>query len=227
MRICVFAISLIVGAALAAVPASSAPFTTTNKAEWQALLLSSADFGFSAPNVALANEVGAPPLDNTALGGPLTFEAGNTGMPVDFTFAANEPGNQVIFVANGLGATPTADHDWIINLAPSPTIFAFGITVLGQGSSGDVFEVRDQAGALLASFDVSGSDTDPLFLGIINDTPIGSVAYEDAAIPGGRIALSVSFGQTASVVPLPATLPLLGAALGLLGLLCRRGQRFA
>ena len=196
------------------------------------LLVSSTDFAIDPDNLALANELSAPPAFNDPLNtGLLTFESGNTGLSTNFTFAV-DPTEEVsgtdhdlILTVNGLGVlTPgDAEHDWNITLPLSSNVFALGITVLGNGSFEDGFLFLDQAEVSLANFSPSTNNPLPAFLGVISDAPIWRIVYQDTNISGGRVLQEISFGQAnLTTVPLPSTLPLLATVLTILGLAGRR-----
>ena len=220
-------------ATLAGSASSAATLSFSDKATWQASLVSSTDFAINPDNLALANELSAPPaVDDPLNTGLLTFESGNTGLSTNFTFAVDPteevPGtdHDLILTGNGLGVlTPgDAEHDWNITLPLGSNVFAVGITVLGNGSFEDGFLFQDQAGLNLAVFSPGTNGPTPAFLGVISDTPIWRIVYQDTNITGGRVLQEISFGQTSlATVPLPATLPLLAAVLAVLGLAGRRG----
>jgi hypothetical protein len=59
--------------------------------------------------------------------------------------------------------------------------------VLGNGSFRDGFFFQDQAGLTLAGFSPSGNNPVHAFLGVISDTPIWRIVYQDTNITGGRV----------------------------------------
>ena len=80
-----------------------------------------------------------------------------------------------------------------------------------------------EPGALQAGFSPSTNNPLPAFLGVVSDTPIWRIVYQDTNISGGRVLQEISLGQiNLTTVPLPATLPLLATVLTILGLARRR-----
>jgi hypothetical protein len=140
----------------------------------------------TANNVALADEVTSVPTDGSLLGPLINFQASNTGLPFDFSFADDspDPGTQVIFVDKGDGraglgvGVATTDHDWILGLgADNPYAIGLSIAEATNPSSVDSIDVFDTSSSLLFSLSLEplGEFNDSMFFGFISDDPIGSI----------------------------------------------------
>jgi hypothetical protein len=159
----------------------------------------------------------------------INFQASNTGLPFDFSFADDspDPGTQVIFVDKGDGETglgaggSTFDHDWIIGFgAHNPYAIGISIAETTNPSIVDSIDVFDTSSSLLFSLSLEplGEFKDPMFFGFISDDPIGSIRFDDNPAPGGK-----GLGSLTAVVPVPAAVWLFGSGLlGFIGIARRK-----
>ena len=133
-------------------------------------------------NMALANELSAPPLDDTDLGTELlTFDKANTGLSGSFTFETQDDGQNI-----GYRFRPTGDlHPFDrpdaveINITGGQSVYAFAM---------EIFDLEDGIGAVeifsgatsLGSTSNLARDPDTFF-GVISDEPFDRITYSGTA----------------------------------------------
>jgi subtilisin-like proprotein convertase family protein len=205
---------------------------------WRSLLVNAgfAYRGFltTATNVALANEVAAPPTANLSVGSPLTFLATTAGLPFSFTLDALQPGGWMVYWDQSLpgwdgtlsigDVNPSgcddcyADDDFELSFDPTSNIYGVGFYLVDNNfESGEKIYVYGASGLLAEC----GGGPDPCvilpadsgaagsFIGVIADEPITSIRFDENA-GGDDIAirdLSFAYGpQTGIAYPdLPVT----------------------
>ncbi|QIE55717.1 hypothetical protein G5B40_09815 [Pikeienuella piscinae] len=206
-------------AAVTAHPASAAIVTFTDRAIFEA--------NVSGP---LTTETFNDFTNDTSFLSPLDIGDFTISTESDVVSAGGEPTNQLdaspfsfgssIIDGTTFGQAILQDDEALTFTFDAP-IFAFGIDTRNLGNSG-----------LLTSILVAGESFTPLqdgtsllFSGVISDTAFSSVSFVFDAL-GGPSADGFAFDNVAysgaTVVPLPASLPLLVGALGVIGFLGRR-----
>lgn len=172
-------------------------------------------FSFSSTNVALSDEVFAPPSSGTLFNVPaLNFNAANTGLSNSIAFTNHAPifSDGIVFVdvpPSGLAtSTPTsADHDWSLDIIGGTPVFAIGVTV-SDGVNPihpETFSAFGEGGALIVDVTNVSTNLGENFFGVISDVPITSVFYSDDPATGGRGIFEVQLAGAPIPVP-PAML---------------------
>jgi len=211
----------------------------TDRTLWEAAAAASGlaveDFVPTASNVALADEVGSPPIDNGPLGTTLTFDSANTGLTHSFRLGMDGTSNDQ-FTFNdtefttlpqpflSIGDVDNGENDDITIEATSAfPLRGFGMDILDNELGVDeIFEVYNTGcpGAGVPCDDGSSVASTPVvgtggidFIGFIADASDGIRALQfDESTDGDDIAMT----NMAFAVPEPGTLLLLGS--GILGL---------
>jgi hypothetical protein len=139
-------------------------------------------------------------------------------------------GSSSLFVLDGLSvffATPdTATFTF------SSAIKSFGVLIAGLGDIGtttlNIANSNGFSADIFSSYTGTTTNfiTESLFAGLTSDTPFTTVTFSGLRPGDGIFFENLSFGK-ASVVPLPAALPLLGAAMLGLGMIGRQRRKVA
>lgn len=159
-------------------------------------------FPFLPAHVAAANEVPKPPKDGTNLGTDiLTFEAVNTGLPVDFSlemvhgapeyeFWYNHPAFTELYYYHLAAGEPDAspDSDWRITFTGGEPVYAFSFDLIGNGEGKEeTLTVYGEGDALLGTFPVSGGSV--VFVGVTSSEPITRIEFNSEVDLGDDFAL--------------------------------------
>lgn len=200
----------------------------TNESEWLAAVPGPVQtFEITDANLAKADQVPAPPAPDTSVGGVLTFNNANTGLPWSFELRTLEPDAEFVFSDALAPDTPETlsvgrvnvheDDDWQVQVTEGPSLYAFAFYL---GDNGDYGEIPDEnftvhaEGQSATSYDIPEGPGLLSFLGAISTTPIQSVEFDEDDGLDDIVIGNFHF------VPEPATVSLL--ALGGLGLIRRR-----
>ncbi|MGH0030848.1 MAG: choice-of-anchor E domain-containing protein [Myxococcota bacterium] len=166
-------------------------------AAWEAVASQGAPavvyFDTTAANVALASEVSSTPGPNTGLGPRLTFEPQDTGMCHRFRVRTLQSGAGFTFDDDeGSGNLPNFDDALSIGDIDNHQIDGFELSLHGPPIYALAFRITDNAGepfegisvwdgiddsVPIGQFDTSSLDS--FTIGIVSDTPIASVRFQE------------------------------------------------
>jgi len=175
-----------------------------NKTQWEMAVAEMAgeglitDFLTTPGNIALANEVGAPPGANMSLGSIITFEPANTGLPFTFYLRATIGGYRLVYDdQEGHPAFQPMDQQRSISIGDADdeendnfeigvpewdrnhAVFAIGITVGDNAAEG---EERIEVEGLGLSKTFAMSPDCPLthgFIGVVSTVPLTSLFFNE------------------------------------------------
>jgi hypothetical protein len=202
------AILLALGASLAATSASAAVTTYADLASFNAAAAST--------SISIVTES----FDNATLDTGV-FSTASPSTALDGAFNLGS-GRLTQVAGRGSGG----DQFTTFNLAAGITAVSLELENFG-GSEDVVFQLANAAGD---SFLLSGPAN---FIGFISNSAITSFTINDVDLLGGTASnatlavTEISAGIPAAVIPVPATLPLLLGALGVVGYAARRGRKSA
>ena len=208
-------------------------FFINDEAGWTAAAGGAANvevFETTASNIALANEIGSAPVNNTNLGtAVLTFDTANTLVSPSFTMHSNDAPSFHYFdtfpvVNEGIQFNPFNNdaNDWDVTFSGAP-LRAFSIDLISSDkTAGESFSVFGASGLLGSTTAIPDGNADVIFLGVVSTELITSVVYDENGIDGDNTGIAdLQFSQT-SIVPIPAAAWLFGSALLGLGAVKRR-----
>ncbi|MCK4873742.1 MAG: VCBS repeat-containing protein, partial [Phycisphaerales bacterium] len=180
--------------------------------EWLAAVGNATSFEFTSSNVALADEVPAPPSDGQGLDTTiLTFRGDNTGLPWDFTLnALNGPAYEWYFNTAAFGdynhlntgaEATSPDDDWAVMFAGASKVWAFGFDLIhNEQNPGEQLVVYGDSGEL-AAFVPPVTGVGRGFVGIVSSVPITSVMFDEDP-DGDEIAIDrFQFGPESLFLP--------------------------
>jgi len=207
---------------------------------WESAFLSpTVELTTSATTIALANEVGSAPANNSGLGNSLTFESGNTGFTFDVTVEATQTG------VTGAGFTfndTEGDSAWLtgvlsvgdinnaeedgFEITSSSALFGIYLDFIGnEFSSGESISLYN-GGDLVASFTSSGQIPDDpgapqrTFWGVTSTDPFTRLVFVESP-DGDDIGIADIGFSTTAAIPEAATLPLVLSAFSAMFLILR------
>jgi len=163
-----------------------------DQADWltKVTSLEANPFRFSAANVALADQVTTDPAKGAPLGSTLTFRGDSTGLSRSFQLSTLEQGASFAAIKE-TGAFPPAlsvgqfdlheDDDFRIDLTAGPPLTALALEIFGLPQATlDNLKVFGTDGILLAdATKVTIPSAGQLFIGIISDTPITAIEFDE------------------------------------------------
>ncbi len=177
----------------------------------------------NAANVALADGVTGPVQVDDNLGNPLNFQKANTGLSWNFEITSLQAGSELIFeerfpnsIAVGDSSTGFNDDEFTVDFSGN-NLLAFGISIVNNDASSasqpDFFQIFDENGTLLGEISGTQIPISPgnvaIFLGVVSDTSIGSIAFLENALENVDIR-KLQFSGEVGTVPEPGTFWLLG-----------------
>ncbi len=188
----------------------------SDQASWQTAAEAEAgsvqEFQTTAINVALANEVTAPPTGNQSLGNFLTFSAANAGTCAAFTLSTPDVDTSSPLAIDGfifednelssprvlsMGDVNNFEDDDVTVTITDGKVHALGFYIYQNGSStGETIVVNGNSGVL---FTVTTVPTNlDQFVGFVADEPIISVVFDEGA-GGDDVGMrDVSFAPSVS-----------------------------
>jgi len=187
----------------------------TDSAAWNAAVGAAAveSFDTTPANLALADELVAPPGFNQSMGTQLTFRAPNTGLCGGFTLRALEPGATLVhqdlaggaFWGSGtvsIGQTDSFDDDDFAMSFPTDSFFAVGFYLVDTTTASSewfrVYGAGGQIGALNGN-DIPSSSPFPgsVFVGAVATEPITSVRFDESSDTDDIAIRDLAFGCAA------------------------------
>jgi hypothetical protein len=194
----------------------------TNKTEWQMAIAELVgeghlvEFLTTAENLALANEVGAPPASNHSMGPILTFDSAATHYPFTFYLRALASGHTLVYddQESGPAFSPMdqlrsisigdvndgENDDFEINIPTwhnNAAVFAIGITMgdnnAESGEGAKVYGVNGFANEALANSRPACSQTFG-FVGVVATVPIISFKFNESDTGDDIFVRDLCFG---------------------------------
>jgi len=176
-----------------------------NKTQWEMAVAAMAgeglitDFLTTAQNIAMADEVGAPPSPNTSLGSTITFRPAHTGLPFTFYLRATIGGHHLVYddQEGGRPAFYPLDQQRSISIGDvdnqendnfeigvpewdrNHAVFAIGITVGGNGAEAE--EGIEVTGLTLSErFGMTPSCPETHgFIGVVSTEPLTRLFFNE------------------------------------------------
>lgn len=218
-------IAAVIGVFLAASSGYGGPISFYDDAgDWLA------DFGGASLLVdwTTANEINQL-VAGTSYGGTLTFDKANTNLPFSFNLNTLQSGAEFIWNENqgnpkfvdsmSVGRfNQHQDDDWEMVIYDGSGPIAVGFVIGDNAIEVGEMVVVDDAGGWLGSFRPNSSGQTGAFHGILTESAIVSIRFDEHAGPDDISLRSITIG-----VPEPATVALLG--IGAVALVGRRRRR--
>ncbi len=186
----------------------------TDEATWLSAVAQVETFSTHARTLIQADEVAALPVAGQMLSAVLNFQTASTRLSRSFRLTMLEPGNGqghgfVFNDFNQPGDSPGFDNalsvgnieqfqddDWQLEITSGPRLYAFAFDLCDNTPhKGESLSVYGTGNRLLASSDkISGANQKKMFLGVISNTPIVRIVFnedpagDDTAIANFRFA---------------------------------------